>query len=276
MGKKRKLKSREKKIKSIEFKVTPEKHCILKLPNIKDKDLPYVSVITPTRNRRFIFELAVYQFLNFIYPPEKLEWVVLDNGTEKIRDLIPDSINLKYISIDGTKKYSISDLRNNCIKYSSHDYIVYMDDDDYYPPESILARIKALIKYQPIGVECVGCTGIGCYNIFTNDSYNISNGDKYLSEASICHLKKFWEVRKFKKNVTGGEFKHFLRKRQNKIRHIPFQFVCTALNHHANTTDRGMKKLDDKLKIDKKDFSFVYMFNDDIKRIFQKVIENLY
>ncbi len=274
MGKKRKLKSREKKIKSIEFKITPDNNCILKLPNIEDKDLPYVSVITPTKNRRFIFELAVHQFLNFIYPPEKLEWVVLDNGTDKIRDLIPDKINLKYLSVDGNKNYSISDLRNNCIKQSSYDYIVYMDDDDYYPPESILARIKSLIRYQPLGVQCVGCVKLGCYNIINHDSYFISNGDTYLTEASLCHLKKFWESRKFKKTDMSGEFKYFLRKRQQKIRSIPFQFVCIALNHQNNTTERGLNNLDSTDK-NKNYYKLTNMFNNQTKQIFQRVIENM-
>ena len=62
--KKSKKKSKQKKIKSIAFDVSPEKHCILKLPNISDEDLPYVSIITPTRNRRFIFELTIHQFRN--------------------------------------------------------------------------------------------------------------------------------------------------------------------------------------------------------------------
>ncbi len=40
-----------------------------------------------------------------------------------------------------------------------------MDDDDYYPPESISARIKLLLKYQKEDVQCIGSTLIGTYNI---------------------------------------------------------------------------------------------------------------
>ncbi len=268
-----KKKGHRNKIKSIKFQVTKDNGCILKLPNIKDEDLPYVSVITPTRNRRFIFELAVYQFQNFMYPKEKLEWVVLDNGTDKIRDMIPDDINLKYLSVPGDKTYGLADLRNHCIKHSSHDYIVYMDDDDYYPPESVLARVKALIKYKSMGVECVGSVSLGCYNILNHDSYFVSNGKNYLAEASICHLKKFWKKRNFKKIDAGAEFKNFLKNRQSKIRDIPFQFVCIALNHHANCTDRGMKKVDENLKLDK--LNFAYIFPPKVKEIINRSLESL-
>ena len=43
-----------------------------------------------------------------------------------------------------------------------------MDDDDYYPPESIISRIKILLKYKLDNIECVGSTLIGTYNIITD------------------------------------------------------------------------------------------------------------
>ena len=57
-----------------------------------------------------------------------------------------------------------------------------MDDDDYYPVESIYARVKSLLKYKKIGVGCVGCTAIGAYHIIEEVSNFVSNGGNiYLS-----------------------------------------------------------------------------------------------
>ena len=36
--------------------------------------------------------------------------------------------------------------RNICVEHADHDIIVHMDDDDYYPPESIYSRVSALIN----------------------------------------------------------------------------------------------------------------------------------
>ena len=199
MGKRnrRGRKKRQPKIASIDFRVTDEGHCILKLPDIPDEELP----IFPLLHLRVIDDLYLnLQYINsknFMYPREKIEWVILDNGDDKIRDLLPADPRIKYLTSPGDKRYSIADLRNHCIEHSSHDIIVYMDDDDYYPVESVYARVKALLKYNKVGVGCVGCISIGAYNLIDCVSNFVSNGDSYLSEASICHTRKFWLERKF-------------------------------------------------------------------------------
>ena len=269
----RRRKKRQSKIDSIDFEVTPEGHCVLKLPDIPEDELPHVSIITPTRNRRFIFELTLHQFNNFLYPPEKLEWVILDNGSDKIKDLLPTDTRIKYMTLPGDKRYSIADLRNHCIKKCSHDIIVYMDDDDYYPVESVYARVKALLKYKKIGVGCVGCTAIGAYHIIEEVSNFVSNGEQYLSEATICHTRKFWEERNFNRCDNGAEYKNFIKNRQSKIRHIPFQFVGMALNHHANSTKRGVRELNvDKIS---KKYDFKTLFSKEILDIFDRVIQKI-
>ena len=50
---------------------------VLKLPKIEDKDLPTVSIVTPTYNRRHLFSLPLYNFENFIYPKDKIEWIMM-------------------------------------------------------------------------------------------------------------------------------------------------------------------------------------------------------
>jgi len=230
-------------IKSIDYEVLNGKGVKLLFPYIERSKLPPISIITPTRNRRSVFELTVYQFLNFDYPRDKIQWVILDNGTDKIKDLLPlKGNNIKYMTLDGEQRYNLGDLRNHCIKHCDNDIIVYMDDDDYYPKETIYARVMALIKYLPEGIECVGTvTGMG-YNIITGDVQILSNGDKYLMEASLCHTKKFWLDRGFKKTNIAAEYEYFLKKRNHKIRKIPFQFVCIPLNHKINVTDRGNRQ----------------------------------
>ena len=70
-----------------------------------------------------------------------------------------------------------------------------MDDDDYYPPESVLARVKLLLKYYKQGIRCVGCCQIGVYNIVENYSYLMDC--KFPSEASLAYTKSFWNENPF-------------------------------------------------------------------------------
>ena len=46
---------------------------------------------------------------------------------------------------DGTR-YSIGEKRNLCCSLAKHEYIVHMDDDDYYPPTRIEHAVSMLTK----------------------------------------------------------------------------------------------------------------------------------
>jgi glycosyltransferase involved in cell wall biosynthesis len=227
-----------------ESNVDNDGNYVLKLPLIKLNDLPNVSIITPTRNRRKIFSMAIRNFENFIYPKHKLEWIIVDDSIENddidetVRDLIPRDKRIKYIHMNrGDDPMTISMKRNIAVSNSSNDYIIHMDDDDYYPPESILARVKILLKYKDEGIECVGSTLIGTYNIMLNQSSMSSDGPISLSEASMAYTKKFWEARPFDEFCIRGEHKYFTEQRLNKIIDLPYSFILIAVNHKTNFTE---------------------------------------
>ena len=121
--------------------------------------------------------------------------------------------------------------------------ICFMDDDDYYPPESILARVKALLKYKSDGVECVGCRDVASYDLKQGLCAICSNGEEYLTESSLGFTKTFWQQRQFRNGDCASEYRYFLEYRQECIRTIPFQFVTIALTHGTNTTG-GVRDLD--------------------------------
>ena len=216
---------------------------ILKLPQILDKDLPKVSIITPTYKRRKVFSMALRNFENFIYPKDKLEWIIVDDSPEtdeedhSVRDLLPRDKRIKYVYIKMDEPMTIAMKRNIGVSNSSNSYIIHMDDDDYYPPESIIARIKVLLKYKEEGIECVGSTLIGTYNILTNQSSMSTDGPISLSEASMAYTRKFWETRPFDDLCLRGEHKYFTEQRLNKIVDMPYSFILIAVNHRSNFTE---------------------------------------
>ena len=224
-----------------ESSVDADGNYVLKLPAIDNDKLPSVSIITPTYKRRKLFDMALRNFANFIYPRNKLEWIIVDDSPEdeSVKDMLPrGDKRIKYIHMDnGDEPFTIAMKRNIAVANSSHKYIVHMDDDDYYPPESILARIKILLKYQDEGIECVGSTLIGTYNIMTNISSMSSDGPISLSEASMAYTRKFWEERAFDEKCLRGEHKFFTEQRLNKIIDLPYSFIIIAMNHRNNFTN---------------------------------------
>lgn len=263
-------------IKSVEIEKNKNTGQItLKLPYVKDSELPYISIITPTKDRKFIFNIAIYNFLHFNYPPEKMEWIILNNGDDDLQDILPTDNRIKYMSVP-SNKYTLGELRNKCIEYSTNEYIVYMDDDDYYDKDSIRSRIISLLKYKSEGIECVGCERVPFFNLINGENMTGSNKKNYLCEASMAHTKNFWRERPFH-NDKIAEYKYFLLYRQHKILHIPYEFVMIAINHNVNTTGLSRfkkKELDETWK--QSDFSKLYFqyFNKDVQNILLESIKN--
>ena len=73
-----------------------------KAQKIKEKtnSLPFVSICTPTFNRRPFIKSAIKCYLHQDYPQELLEWIIIDDGTDKIGDLVEDISGVKYFSYD--------------------------------------------------------------------------------------------------------------------------------------------------------------------------------
>ena len=232
------------------------------------KDLPNVSIITPTGNRRVFFSLALKNYQSFIYPREKIEWIILDDGTESIGDLIPKDKSIRYIKMDcDGNRLPIGCKRNKAVEYASHEYIVFMDDDDYYTPESLLARVKLLINSD---IDCVGCSSVGCYSLITNESVLAEDSNNTLCEATLAFKKNFWEERKFDEGDLNNESKFFLQYRQDRLLDIPFQFIMVAFNHNNNLTSslREYGNFDKWYNDNKKEYVNLYDSLDVITQIF--------
>jgi GR25 family glycosyltransferase involved in LPS biosynthesis len=226
------------KIEEAEMEITKEGYGILKSIPIDDQDLPKVSIITPTYNRKNIFPVALRNFYFFDYPREKMEWIICDDGQQDLKPIIPEDSRIRYIkaSVDG--KLNVSQKRNLCIQHCSHDIIVHMDDDDYYFPHSLKSRVKTLLKYK--NKKCVSSKSMGYYHLMDNYSfvkgcYDSNKNLIYLPEASMAYYKSFWEERNFDERVASGEFIHFLKDRFDQLITIPYEFNMIAFTHNTNT-----------------------------------------
>jgi glycosyltransferase involved in cell wall biosynthesis len=114
-------------------------------PVVSKKYHPFVSVCTPTFNRRPFIPIMLECFRNQVYPKDRMEWIIVDDGTDRIKDLI-DAANIpqiKYFSVD--RKMTLGEKRNYMHKQSKGSIIVYMDDDDYYPPERVSHAVDVLM-----------------------------------------------------------------------------------------------------------------------------------
>ena len=107
-----------------------------------NKLLPFVSICTPTFNRRPFFQMIIKCFENQTYPKERMEWIIIDDGTDKIEDLVKVIPQINYFKYD--EKMFLGKKRNIMHEKSKGDIIVYMDDDDYYPSNRVSHAVETL------------------------------------------------------------------------------------------------------------------------------------
>jgi glycosyltransferase involved in cell wall biosynthesis len=117
---------------------------------------PFVSICTPTFNRRPFIPFAIKCFEHQNYPRDKMEWIIVDDGTDKIEDLVAHLPYVKYFRYD--EKMTLGKKRNLINSKATGDIIVYMDDDDYYPPDRVkhaVEKLKDSKAYVRVQVQCL-------------------------------------------------------------------------------------------------------------------------
>lgn len=210
----------------------------------KEEDLPDVSIVTITKDRRIFMPLAKYCYMIQSYPEEKMEWVIVDDGDDPIEDTLIGVPNVKYVRCE--QGLTISQKRNLGVKNAMYDIVAFMDDDDVYPNNSVLQRVAMILK-EPTK-QCGFCTTIPCYDITKYSSFmNVPPItlpiSERVSEATLIFTKKFWEEVPFDDSVHIGEGNAFIRDREQMCREISPQEVIVSLVHPKNTSSRKLPEI---------------------------------
>jgi hypothetical protein len=204
----------------------------------KEDTLPAVSIVTITKDRRPFIPLAKYCVLAQAYPEDKVEWVIVDDGSDPIKDLVSDLPNVTYVLCD--RSMTIGEKRNLAVQKAKHDVLVMLDDDDVYPNHSLVFRVASLLAAP--AKDCVFCTTIPCYDVHETKSFmnvppiTLPMAER-VSEATLCFTRAFWEERKFDE-VQIAEGNAFIRGREQRCREVSPQDVIVSLTHKKTTSDR--------------------------------------
>jgi glycosyltransferase involved in cell wall biosynthesis len=117
---------------------------------------PLVSVCTPTFNRRPFIAAMLACFNHQTYPRDRMEWIIVDDGTDPVGDLVSQHPCVRYFKL--ADKISLGKKRNLMHEKAQGEIIVYMDDDDYYPPERVSHAVTTLLYHRKrkTGIKLAG------------------------------------------------------------------------------------------------------------------------
>jgi glycosyltransferase involved in cell wall biosynthesis len=205
-------------------------------------NFPFVSVVTPTYNRgRFIPHL-IECYKAQTYPKDRMEWIILDDGSESVEELFKNlSIpNLHYIR--ETEKKNIGAKRNTLNRESCGDIIVAMDDDDYYPPERVAAVVTAFKKHP--NVQLAGSSEIYMYYTDIKTIYKLGPyAPTHATNGTMAWRRSYADSHLYDETVTHAEEKSFLDSYKHAMIQLDAMKVMLVMSHSDNTFDK--KKMRD-------------------------------
>jgi glycosyltransferase involved in cell wall biosynthesis len=199
---------------------------------------PFVSVCTPTFNRRPFISHMIKCFQEQTYPKHRMEWIIIDDGTDKIEELVSDIPQVKYFKYD--KKMTLGKKRNLMHDKSIGEIIVYMDDDDYYPPERVSHAVETL-KSNPSAL-CAGSSEIYIYFKHISKLYQFGPyGPTHATAGTFAFRRKLLETSRYEDDASLAEEKAFLKNYTVPFVQLDPLKTIIVFSHEQNTFDK--KKL---------------------------------
>jgi glycosyltransferase involved in cell wall biosynthesis len=204
---------------------------------INGKYYPLVSVCTPTFNRRPFIPIMFECFKNQTYPAHRIEWIIVDDGTDKIEDLVQASgiSQIRYFRLE--KKMSLGEKRNYMHTHAHGNIIVYMDDDDYYPPERISHAVERLSEDKT--ALCAGSSEIYIYYKHIHKMYQCGPyGPNHATAGTFAFKIDMLKKCKYEDHAELAEERAFLKNYTIPFVQLdPFKTIL-VFSHNHNTFDK--------------------------------------
>lgn len=168
------------------------------------------------------------------------KWIVVDNSSSPAHDwsVAQDLSFVEYHRVHGS--YTIGALRNLCLDYALQagaDYIVFWDDDDYYPPERIATGVDAL-KTTPTA-EIAASSRM--YVLLTKENILMEvgpYGPSHGTAATYTVRRRYAEANRFPDRSRGEEL-GFTREWRAPMVQLPADKTILVMGHSRNTVNKS-------------------------------------
>jgi glycosyltransferase involved in cell wall biosynthesis len=198
-----------------------------------------VSVLTPTYNRRKFIPTLIEIYKNQTYPKHKMEWIIVDDGRDKVEDLFQEAAkeipNLRYIYVD--EKMRIGAKRNLLNREARGSILVAMDDDDYYPSNRVQSVVDAFQKNPK--VDLAGCSEMYLYYLDTKKICAMGPyGPNHATNGTMGWRKKYSNTHQYNEYVTKAEESAFLDDYAHPMIQLDPKRTILVMCHSSNTVDK--------------------------------------
>jgi hypothetical protein len=172
------------------------------------------------------------------YPKDLIEWVIVDDGTDPIEDLVKDIPFVKYFRV--TNKLRLGQKRNymhDMCSFKEDDAIlVYMDDDDYYPVDRVSHAVDKLTHSSAL---CAGSSEIYIWFNTLNKMYRFGPyGPNHSTAGTFAFKRALLKQTRYEDDALLAEEKHFLKDYTIPFVQLNPTKTILVFSHEQNTFDK--------------------------------------
>lgn len=197
--------------------------------------LPFVSVLTPTYNRRPFISQLLRCFYKQSYPQNRMELIVLDDGEDSVEDLLQGQASVRYFRWD--TKVPLGKKRNFLVDQAQGDIIVHMDDDDYYPPDRVSHAVTTLSNSD---VLLAGSSILYVYDTITKKIFRMGPfGQNHGTNATFAYKRQYTEHHRFDDEITIRDEALFTENFSSPMIQLDPKSTMLCISHNANTYQKN-------------------------------------
>jgi glycosyltransferase involved in cell wall biosynthesis len=201
---------------------------------VTSSDVPLVSCIMPTFDRRPFIPQAIRCFLGQDYP--NLELIVLDDGTDPVADLMPSDPRVVYLRL--TERKSVGAKRNLACERARGEYIVHWDDDDWYPSSRVRVQIGAL---RARGADVCGTSVVYYHDPAQRRAwcYRYSSSPvTWVGGNTLAYRREAWARVKFPEIQIGEDSQFVWRFPAHAVVDLRDPSLCVGTVHAGNVSPK--------------------------------------
>ncbi len=164
-----------------------------------------------------------------------MEWVVADDGSDPVGDLFEKVEGVKYYRSE--ERMTLGFKRNFMHTKADGKIIIYMDDDDYYPPNRVLHAVNKL-RSKP-NIMIAGSSIMHIYFRELNKIFQFGPyGPNHATAGTFAFKRKLLKFTSYADDATVSEERFFLKNYTIPMVQLEPKSTILVFAHSQNTFDK--------------------------------------
>jgi mannosyltransferase OCH1-like enzyme len=206
-------------------------------PTITVRRMPTVSICTVTYNRQKFLPLLQNCIASQTYPHTLIDWIIVDDSDNDEPAFKPDpTLGIRSKLIKLPKKIALGKKRNLSHDYCKGEIIVYMDDDDYYPPQRVSHAVERLLASNTLiaGSSRLPVFFIPEMELWLAGPY----GDNHATAGTFAFKRALIHQAHYDETKTFAEEKSFLQNYRLPMAQLDPSQTIICIGHDRNTFEK--------------------------------------